>query len=305
MLGRSAKCSFCGSRENLTRCSCGKFYCPVHGFGGRCTECYSKSLLRAPGTETLPAVRSRAEPERPRKEERGPITIRTRIGFAGTDAGETSADLTKILRNHHFLCYLQRRVAALEAGSEIEVLYHGDRIMNTLNLEGLQLEVLTKPNQGTANALKGLEGSVENLGKRLPRIPPAARYEAYKAMVHHNEISWLTQASLISRGTEIQEARMDLHLKEIPVRAYGPLCPFCGSSVVVEGSKCRFCSREVPEETAADGFMITHLKRQFTDKLIGLRMLSREGEISPEQYRSTRERYLALRESLPRVKWSG
>jgi tRNA(Ile2) C34 agmatinyltransferase TiaS len=149
-----------------------------------------------------------------------------------------------------------------------------------------------------------LGGSVEDLGRRLPRIPAAMSYEAYKAIVHHNEISWLAQASLLSRGIEIEEATMEMHLREIPVRAYGPLCPFCGSSVVVEGSKCRFCSREVPETMAVDDFVTIHLKRQFTDKLISLRMLSREGEISPAQYRSTRERYLALRESLGRVQWS-
>ncbi len=304
MLGRSAKCSFCGSKENLSRCSCGKYYCPLHGFGGKCTECYSRSLVGTPETEAVHSVQRDAEAEKPKEKERKAPEIRATMRFGAVKVGDTSADLCKALRNHHFLCYLQRRVAPLEAGREIEVLYHGDRVMNTLNLGGAQIEILTKPNKSTSNALKRLEGSVDDLGKRLPGIPPSGRYEAYKVMVHHNEISWLTHACLLSRDIEIEEANMDLRLKEIPVRAYGPLCPFCGSSVVVEGDKCKFCSREVPEEMAADDFMIAHLKRQFTDKLVSLRMLSREGEISPEQYRSTRERYLALREALTQMQWS-
>jgi hypothetical protein len=81
------------------------------------------------------------------------------------------------------------------------------------------------------------------------------------------------------------------------------MCPWCGTAVVAQGNKCRFCSKEIPRGFPTDEFVRRHLKRQFNDKLVGIRSLRSEGEISPEEYREGKARLNSLLESVERVRW--
>jgi hypothetical protein len=223
------------------------------------------------------------------------------IRFDNMDVEKLVSVLRKGFRAHHFMCFAQRRVAVFEKEGEIEVLYHGDRVLNSIKYREGEVDLTTDIRSVPPKAMGRLD--VNNLGESLKGL--AQRLDAYKALLHHNEISWLLQTVIISLGASVSETELEFRLKNLPVKAYGPTCPWCGTSVAAQRDKCRFCGKDVPPEVAADDFIRRHLKRQFNDKVIGLRSLRREGEISPEAYRESKSRLDALLESVDKVSWGG
>jgi len=208
--------------------------------------------------------------------------------------------LERGLRTHHFICFVKRRVALLEEYGEIEVLYHGDRILNSIRFSGDGVKLTTDLRRVPPGTLERVDPG--DLGAKLRNVPNDL--EVYRGLLHHNEISWLVHTAVISLGAEVLRSNLEWRLDELPVRAYGPMCPWCGTSVAAQGKRCRFCEREVPPTVPADEFIRRHLKRQFTDKVIGIKSLRREGRIGPEAYADARARLGALLESVDRVSWT-
>ncbi len=278
-------------------------------------ECYSAGLVRSSeatvqvsdtvammkGTDRTEKALRKGRDEKGRKGRQQ--RIETELDFPVADTETLLSNMTRNIRNHHFLCFVQRRVARVDGGKEIEVLYHGDRTMNTIIPDASKLTLQTDISRISSGAIRALEGKLGELKVNLAKIPMASRYDIYKTLLHHNEFSWLVQVILLSAGTEAQGARMAWRLGDLPVREYGPLCPWCGSAVVARKGRCSFCGKDVPEGMPADQFIAGHLKRQFTDKLVGLRMVYREGDISPASYRERKEEFLALKRAVDGVKW--
>jgi len=308
LFGRSRKCHFCGAKEGLSTCSCGKRFCPLHGVSGQCTECYSKGLMGQTGTIARVTDGGKGPGKTVRKGEVSRSGGKKRVPRAGSSisfdhigVGALTDVLERGLRTHHFICFVKRRVALFEKEGEIEVLYHGDRILNSIRFSAGEVKLSTDLRRVPPEALERVDPG--NLGANLRNVPNDL--EVYRGLLHHNEISWLVQTVVISLGAEVSRANLEWRLEELPVRAYGPMCPWCGTSVAAQGKRCRFCEREVPPTVPADEFIRRHLKRQFTDKVIGIKSLRREGRIGPEAYADARARLGALLESIDRVSWTG
>jgi hypothetical protein len=300
---RAKKCHFCGSRENISRCSCGKDFCPVHGVGASCTDCYSVKLTSGQSTHSYEDELARRERE-PKHPKKVLGDLQTSFTFAPLDRQTVVDLLSRTILNHRFICMTPRAIKTSEDRTGIQVFYDWDGVTNRIQVAGTGMKLHTSVMKIPLSALEKLENPQDEFRKRLSGLPSKIRNDVYRALVHHNEISLLSQVVLIASGAEIDGADLGWRLEALPVKDHGPLCPWCGSGVEARRGRCRYCRKRIPEEFPADRFIETHLRRQCNDKLLSIKLLYEDLEMSPKEYAARRSELLSLRRALEKTTWT-
>ncbi len=307
---RRHRCYACGAKENLKKCRCGHLFCPLHGVGDLCSECYSKSLVAAAGVvrvqeapqpRAVPKESAKMQEKASRKAEE--FLISSRLRLESLDRSRAMAGIYRTLHRYRFISLVERRVTLDAPEGPVVVLFHWDRIFNTIDGEAAVVDVVTHVDPRLSGAIKLVGEDLERIAQVLPKVPLSERYDAYRCILHHNEISWLTGVILVAMGFKVDRAEMGYMLRTLPLATYGPLCPWCGVAKSAKRGRCRNCGRVIPDDYPADEFIESHLKRQFTDQLVALEMRRRELELGPEEYARRKRALLSLKDAIGTLKW--
>lgn len=276
------KCYLCGGTFDLRRCSCGRYYCPAHGFGGKCLECQKASL------ETVTAPRGVVESYKE------PITAppqgagRSRLIHASVsyDALDTDTIEHRLARKLN----LWRRVVfeplKVEGNGGITCYFKSSRILWRIELGEQLLELTTDLGQVS-------EGNASRWEKSRPMEEESGF--PYVVRFVHNETLFICEVVLRASGAQNIQIENELPMTTASPRALGA-CPWCGT--IARGlSRCPNCGKVIPKEMNLRELLKIHYRRQIMGEMIALRT-SRMGEKEKRDRISEAKAELAVLEEM-------
>ena len=301
---RRRRCYSCGARESLKKCRCGHLFCPLHGVGELCAECYSKSLVSVPEVART-RMKSAGTAAQRDAEKAGQVVFTSRLVLESLDREKAMQGVYRTMLKYRFMCVAQSGVELEGKEGPVVLVFHKDRIVNIIESQLSVVTVKTYADPALSSLVEQVGPSLQRIGRRLSQISTSQRYDLYRSILHHNEISWLAGVILTAMGWRIVHAEMGYRLTQLPLATFGPLCPFCGVAISAKKGRCRNCGRLIPDDYPADEFIRSHLRRQFTDKLVALEMRRRELEVGPEEYARSKMALTSLRDSVSALEWTG
>ena len=301
---RRRRCYSCGARESLKKCRCGHLFCPLHGVGELCADCYSKSLVSVPEVARAETKSAGTAAQRD-AQEAGQVVFTSRLVLESFDRERAMQGIYRTMLKYRFMCMAQTDVELEDKEGPVVLVFQKDRIVNIIESRLLVVTVKTYADPALSRLVEQVGSSLQRIGQKLSQISTSQRYDLYRSILHHNEISWLAGVILTAMGWRVVRAEMEYRLTELPLATFGPLCPFCGVAISAKKGRCRNCGRQVPDDYPADEFIRSHLRRQFTDKLVALQMRRRELEVGPEEYARSKMALTSLRDSVSALEWTG
>jgi len=238
-------------------------------------------------------------------EKEGQVVFTSRLVLESFDRERAMQGMYKTMLKYRFICVAQSGVELGGKEGPVVLVFHKERIVNIIESQLSVVTVKTYADPALSSLVEQVGPSLQRIGRRLSQISTSQRYDLYRSILHHNEISWLAGVILMAMGWRVVHAEMGYRLTELPLATFGPLCPFCGVAISAKKGRCRNCGRQIPDDYPADEFIRSHLRRQFTDKLVALDMRRRELEVGPEEYARSKTALTSLRDSVSALEWSG
>ena len=286
-LFRRKKCYECGSTFDLKRCrSCGKYYCPVHGFGGLCTKCQTGKMLSTPDVGRKAVTPSRREeisvgeemprraPSETRLTETGPRRVRASIKYSQLDVDLLRENIIDDLKHYRRVA---SQVIGVEEGEDISCFYTTYYVRTVIRPER---ELLIQVTDLQTMPKKMVRVVSEAWSGEIGEEPSAGELFSYVVRFIHNELLFHCELIVRSMGAEVLQVENELPMEKVSPRILG-VCPHCGT--LTRGlTRCPTCRRTVPAEMGFREFMKAFLKRQLVEKQIAAREKRKEEEREQE-----------------------
>ncbi len=288
LFGRGKKCYKCGGTYDLKRCECGRYYCGMHGFGGKCYECQANSMGKiVPSLDRVQTREDQEEAERKKaKGELIPREIRASISYEGTNAGDVRENLILELKRFHRVLI---DVMKIKVNREIICYYYLSYIASRYTVDAGSLHLVTDltmvPERLKRDEMRGLMASERPLQDEV---------FTYYMRYLHNETLFLLELIVRSLGGSEIVIENDLEMEKVRVKRIG-FCPFCGTLIRGRES-CPTCKKEIPNEMDLRTFLKMHSRRQFMDKLYAVRSTPMREDARKDHVAKIRSRLRALDE---------